>query len=62
MNGLPTLAGGNARNNICAVFQHLLDRLSKKPVIIFCADGGVEIEETAKTNPERIVKVEIDPA
>lgn len=39
----------------------MLDRLSKKPIIIFSAQGGVDIEETAKTSPEKIVTVEIDP-
>lgn len=40
----------------------ILDRLSKYPMIIFSAEGGVDIEETAITNPEAIIKVPIDPA
>lgn len=39
----------------------LLDRGSKSPMIIFSAKGGMEIEETAKTNPEAIAKVTVNP-
>jgi succinyl-CoA synthetase beta subunit len=39
----------------------MLDRLSKSPLLIFSPLGGMEIEETARTNPERIAKVPIDP-
>lgn len=39
----------------------MLDRLCKKPIIIFSAKGGVDIEETAKTSPDKIVRIEIDP-
>lgn len=39
----------------------MLDRLSKQPLIIFSALGGMEIEETAKTAPDKIKKVIIDP-
>jgi succinyl-CoA synthetase beta subunit len=39
----------------------MLDRLSKCPLIIFSAMGGMDIEETARTNPEKIVKAEINP-
>ncbi|MBQ8506493.1 MAG: acetate--CoA ligase family protein [Clostridia bacterium] len=39
----------------------MLDRLSKQPIIIFCAEGGMEIEETAKVNPSAIKKIVIDP-
>ena len=39
----------------------MLDRLSKCPIIIFSAMGGMEIEQTAKTDPDKIVKVQIDP-
>jgi succinyl-CoA synthetase beta subunit len=39
----------------------LLDRLTKGPVIIFSSVGGVDIEETAKSDPEKVIKVEIDP-
>ena len=37
------------------------DRSAKKPVIMASAAGGVEIEEIARTNPEKIVKVHINP-
>lgn len=36
----------------------LLDRGTRKIIYVGCADGGVEIEETAKTNPEKILKLE----
>lgn len=39
----------------------MLDRLTKKPLIIFSAAGGMEIEQVAKETPEKIVKVTIDP-
>ncbi len=39
----------------------MMDRLSKMPLIIFSAEGGVDIEEVAKTAPEKIVKVNINP-
>ncbi len=39
----------------------MLDRLTKCPMIIFSANGGMEIEQTAKEAPEKIVKVVIDP-
>jgi succinyl-CoA synthetase beta subunit len=37
------------------------DRAAKRPVIMVSAEGGVEIEEVARTNPEKIIKVHIDP-
>ncbi len=39
-----------------------IDRANYKIVLIGCAEGGVEIEETAKTHPEKIIKMpfEID--
>jgi succinyl-CoA synthetase beta subunit len=39
----------------------LLDRLSKSPLLIFSPQGGMDIEETARTNPERIAKIPLDP-
>ncbi|MDE2009572.1 MAG: ADP-forming succinate--CoA ligase subunit beta [Candidatus Omnitrophica bacterium] len=33
-----------------------IDNIKGDVVVIACADGGVEIEETAKTHPERIIK------
>ncbi|NCP87778.1 MAG: ADP-forming succinate--CoA ligase subunit beta [Anaerolineae bacterium CG_4_9_14_3_um_filter_57_17] len=37
------------------------DRAARKPVIMVSAAGGVEIEEVARTNPEKIIKSHIDP-
>jgi succinyl-CoA synthetase beta subunit len=38
-----------------------IDRSAKQPVVIFSAEGGMEIEELAKTRPEKIVKFHINP-
>ncbi len=37
------------------------DRTARKPVMMASAAGGVDIEEVARTNPEKIIKVHIDP-
>ena len=37
------------------------DRAARRPVIMASAAGGVEIEEVARTNPEKIIKIHIDP-
>jgi len=37
------------------------DRNKRCPVIIGSAEGGVDIEEVARTKPEKIVRVHIDP-
>jgi succinyl-CoA synthetase beta subunit len=37
------------------------DRAAKKPVIMASAAGGIDIEEVARTNPEKIIKVHINP-
>ncbi len=37
------------------------DRANRMPVMMVSAEGGVEIEEVAKTNPEKIIKVHINP-
>jgi succinyl-CoA synthetase beta subunit len=39
----------------------MLDRFSKCPMIIFSPLGGIDIEETAKTAPEKIAKIVINP-
>jgi len=39
-----------------------LDRSKEMPVIIVSGEGGVEIEKTAESNPEKIIKIAIDPA
>jgi succinyl-CoA synthetase beta subunit len=38
-----------------------LDSASRMPVLIFSTQGGVDIEEVAETNPEKIAKVIVDP-
>jgi succinyl-CoA synthetase beta subunit len=37
------------------------DRAARKPVMMASAAGGVEIEEVARTTPEKIIKAYIDP-
>jgi len=37
------------------------DRAVRKPVMMASSAGGVEIEEVARTNPEAIIKIHIDP-
>jgi len=37
------------------------DRTTRRPVMMASAAGGVEIEEVARTTPEKIIKVYIDP-
>lgn len=37
------------------------DRAARKPVMMVSAEGGVEIEEVARTNPEKIIRTHIDP-
>lgn len=39
----------------------VIDRAQQKPVVIASAAGGVEIEEVARTNPEAIIRLPIDP-
>ncbi len=39
----------------------LLDRSAKCPMIIFSPKGGMDIEETAKTNPEAIGRATVNP-
>jgi len=39
----------------------MLDRYSKAPLLIFSPVGGMDIEETARTNPGKIARVSIDP-
>ncbi|MBN1218208.1 MAG: ADP-forming succinate--CoA ligase subunit beta [Anaerolineae bacterium] len=39
----------------------VIDRALQKPVIIASASGGVEIEEVARTNPEAIIRLPVDP-
>jgi succinyl-CoA synthetase beta subunit len=37
------------------------DRAARRPVLMASSAGGVEIEEVARTNPEKIIKIHIDP-
>jgi succinyl-CoA synthetase beta subunit len=37
------------------------DREARKPVMMASSEGGVDIEEVARTMPEKIIKVHIDP-
>lgn len=37
------------------------DRAARKPVMMVSAEGGVEIEEVARTNPGKIIRAHIDP-
>jgi succinyl-CoA synthetase beta subunit len=39
----------------------VIDRAKRRPVMMASAEGGIEIEEVARTTPERIVKIVIDP-
>jgi succinyl-CoA synthetase beta subunit len=39
----------------------VLDRAIGLPVLMGCAEGGVEIEEVAARNPEKILKAAVDP-
>ena len=39
----------------------VVDRASRRIVFMASTEGGVEIEEIAKTHPEKILKAEIDP-
>jgi succinyl-CoA synthetase beta subunit len=40
----------------------LIDRATSRVTLMASAEGGVEIEEVARTNPEKILTVDIDPA
>jgi succinyl-CoA synthetase beta subunit len=37
------------------------DRTKRRPVMITSAEGGIEIEEVARTHPEKILRIWIDP-
>jgi len=39
----------------------VVDRRSRKPLMMVSPSGGIDIEEVARTAPERILKVVIDP-
>ena len=40
----------------------VLDRNKQRIVVVASSEGGMEIEEVAKTNPEAIARVEVEPA
>jgi succinyl-CoA synthetase beta subunit len=40
----------------------LLDRATSRNIVMASTEGGTEIEEVAATSPEKILRVEIDPA
>ena len=42
-------------------FSFLLDRSNRSYLCIASVEGGVEIEEVAKTNPDAVKKISIDP-
>jgi len=44
-----------------AYFGVIVDRASKKPILMASAAGGIDIEEVAAKMPEKIVKIAIDP-
>ncbi|KAB8144634.1 ADP-forming succinate--CoA ligase subunit beta [Chloroflexia bacterium SDU3-3] len=39
----------------------IMDRAKKKIIVMASSEGGVEIEQVAKTNPDAIVKIEAEP-
>jgi succinyl-CoA synthetase beta subunit len=39
----------------------VLDRLQKVPVVIFSPEGGIDIEETARNKPDKVIKIPLDP-
>lgn len=42
-------------------FSFLIDRANRNYLCIASAEGGVEIEEVARTNPDAVAKISIDP-
>lgn len=51
-------SAGKAREVYVAV---VLDRAIGLPILMGCAEGGVEIEEVAARHPEKIIKTIVDP-
>ena len=39
----------------------LLDRSAKKPLVMFCVEGGIDIETVAEETPEKLIKQHVDP-
>lgn len=44
-----------------AYIGYIIDRKSKKPLVMVSAAGGIDIEEVAKETPEKIHKLAIEP-
>ena len=40
----------------------VIDRRSRRPLMMVSPAGGIDIEEVARTRPEKIIKVVVDPA
>ena len=38
----------------------MIDRSLRKPIVVACSEGGVEIEEVAKKSPDKIIKEPVD--
>jgi succinyl-CoA synthetase beta subunit len=55
---LVTRAVDIARETYCGV---LLDRAARRPLLMVSAAGGVDIEETARTHPEKIHRLLVNP-
>lgn len=43
-------------------FSLLLDRVTSRLTFLVSTEGGMEIEDVAKTHPEKIIRVSMDPA
>lgn len=52
--------GCNINKEIYLAF--VLDRANERVSVVSSAEGGMEIEELAKTKPESIIKVQVEPA
>jgi malate-CoA ligase subunit beta len=53
-------AGTDIENEL--YFSFLVDRTHEKIIMVGSAQGGMEIEDLAENNPEKIQKIHIDPA
>ena len=47
--------------NMWPAIEHSLDRAAKKHLLMLSAQGGVEIEAVAESDPDAIVMLYIDP-
>src|SRR5438132_1551612 len=39
----------------------LLDRSAKRPLVMFSTEGGVDIEQVADSDPDKLVREHVDP-